>query len=104
MPYGAFGSSDGPKSGCSFRPEVAPVEASQAALCESTGNLEISECQTLSSGNAEQLGAPGRGVQATATPVSSTGAASNVPSRVRLLLITRLTVLTIGIGRIRPKG
>src|SRR5690242_4820159 len=103
MPYGAAGSSDGPKSGCSLRPEVAPVAASQAALCESTGSFEMSECQTLSSGKAEQLGAPGRGVQATATPVSSTGAASNAPNRVRLPLITRLTVLTIGSGQRGPK-
>src|SRR5947209_12846134 len=93
MPYGALGSSDGPKSGCSLRPDVAPVAASHAALDVLTGSLEMSACQMLSSGKAEQLGAPGSGVHATATtPVSITGAASRAPSRVRRFLRTCLKI------------
>src|SRR5438034_893928 len=45
MPYGGP-----PKSGCSRRPELAPVELSQEALWLLTGSVEMSAFQTLLAG------------------------------------------------------
>ena len=44
MPYGFFGSPDGPKSGCSLRVD-APIALSHAALRGSTGSDAMSACQ-----------------------------------------------------------
>ncbi len=42
--------------------------ANHWALCESTGRFAMGVFQTLSAGNTGQLGAPGTGVPADATP------------------------------------
>src|SRR3954470_21025155 len=55
MPYGTGCSPyEGPKSGCSRRPEP-PMFDSHAFECLFTGSLETSACQTLSAGKRGQL-------------------------------------------------
>ena len=72
MPYGFVGSPDGPKSGWRSV-EALSMLASHAALCESTGRLEMSVFQTLSAGYTGQFGAPGTGVPAAAGTAVATG-------------------------------
>src|SRR5438045_7463742 len=55
MPYGTgCAPYDGPKSGCSSRPEP-PMFDSHALECLLTGSCEMSACQTLSAGKRGQL-------------------------------------------------
>jgi hypothetical protein len=69
IPYqGWAGSPEGPKSGCSSRPELAPVATSQPALWGLTGSFETSACQALSAGKSLQV-VPGSGRVAGAVPV-----------------------------------
>jgi hypothetical protein len=64
MPYG-YPPVFGPKSGCRNVDDEFMLR-SQAALCESTGSLEILVFQTLSAGNIGQFPAPGTVVVITA--------------------------------------
>src|SRR5262245_25585282 len=64
-----------PKSGWSLRPELAPVEFSQAALCELTGSRVMSVFQTLLAGKTLHV-VPGILAAATATELGRAGASS----------------------------
>src|SRR5215472_17352690 len=78
MPYGY--PPDGPKSGCrNVRAES--ILRSQAALCGSTGSLEMSVFQMLSAGNMGQFGASGTDVPGTARSAAGSGATRFVARR-----------------------
>ena len=80
--------------------------ASQAALCSSTGSLEILVFHTLSAGNIGQFGAPGTAVAATGVAVTGAAVAGFAVTGVAVTgaAVTGVAVTMVAVTGVAVRG